>query len=135
MSPSLVAFSHARLTFIGIPEVGPGTKIPVPSSPTPAHNPPPAPTEGNASNAGPIAGGIVGGIVAISLLIAALFFYRRRRRSRASSAARPAGNSLGDGQSAVVPFNSPILSQTPSRASSRRNLYIISTMPAPEPHD
>ena len=46
----------------------------------------PIPTGGHSSNAGAIAGGVVGGIAAISLIVAGLFFYRRRRRLLASSA-------------------------------------------------
>ncbi|KAF8463024.1 hypothetical protein DFH94DRAFT_481856 [Russula ochroleuca] len=120
----------------GTPELGPGTilgssgtsstsassTIPGPASAsvsdssTPNTATPkatPIPIGGHGSKAGLITGGIVGGIAAISLLVAA-FFYRRRRRSRASFAARSAPESAGD--SAFFAYNTPMLSQIPSRA-------------------
>ena len=115
---------YLRLTFIGAPQVGPGSTLPPKSTPSPSPS---------GSKAGPIAGGIVGGIAVITLLVAALF-YRQRRRSRASSAALPAANSAGDEQSAVVAFNSPMLSRTPSQASSGGNPYTVSPVPAPQSH-
>ena len=68
-----VTVSHLRLTFIDSHEIGPG-KTPGPSDLK------------NSSNAGAIAGGIIGGIAAIFIFVAALFLYRRRRRSLATSA-------------------------------------------------
>ncbi|KAF8463025.1 hypothetical protein DFH94DRAFT_481949 [Russula ochroleuca] len=85
------------------------------------------------SKTGLIAGGIVGGITAVSL-VAALFFYRRRRRSQASSAAHPAPESASDRLGGFVAFNTPMLSHIPSRASSARNIYTVSPVPAPQPH-
>jgi len=60
------------------PEVGPGVILGPSDS-------------GHSSNAGIIAGGITGGIAAISILVAALFFYRRQRQLASSAA------SIGDG--------------------------------------
>ena len=67
-----VTVSHSCLTYIDSHEIGPG-KTPGPSDLK------------NSSNAGAIAGGIVGSIAAISIFVAALFLYRRRRRSLATS--------------------------------------------------
>ncbi|KAH9984273.1 hypothetical protein BJV77DRAFT_1153326 [Russula vinacea] len=55
---------------------------------------------GHSSHGGAIAGGVVGGVAVISLLVAGLVFYQRRRRSLESSSAVPL--SPGDGS-----FNAP----------------------------
>jgi hypothetical protein len=103
------------------PELAPGS-TPGPSSPS-----------SPSSKVATIAAVVLGGIVATCLLVAALLFYRRRRRSLASSVARPAPESAGDSQpvGGFVAFNTPMLSQIPSRTSSDRNLYTVSPMPAP----
>jgi hypothetical protein len=69
-----ITVSHPRLTSIDSPERGPGTVL----SPSGSKR---------SSNVGAIAGGVVGGIAVVSVLVAAIFFFLRRRRSRASSAA------------------------------------------------
>ena len=56
-----------RVTFIDSPEIGPGTIL----SPSLL-------VGERGSSVGAIAGGIVGGIAAVSIVAAALFFYRRR---------------------------------------------------------
>ncbi|KAH9984275.1 hypothetical protein BJV77DRAFT_200144 [Russula vinacea] len=95
--------------------------------------------------AGLITCDIVGGIAAITLLfqvlVVALLFYRRRRRSLTSSrrsltssAALPALESAGDGLSAFVAFNTPMLSHIPSQASSGGNPFTVSPVPAPQSH-
>jgi hypothetical protein len=70
-----ITVSHPRLTFIGTPELYPGT-IRGPSS-----------DQKHSSKGGAIAGGILGTIAAVSIIVAASLYFRRRRRSLASSAA------------------------------------------------
>ncbi|KAH9984286.1 hypothetical protein BJV77DRAFT_200294 [Russula vinacea] len=112
----------------------------VPSSPSSTPSSPPSIRSGPSSastsglKAGLIASGIVGGIAAITILVVALFFCRRWRYSLTSSAVPPAPESGGDNLSAFVAFNSPMLSHTPSRASSSRGLYTIFPMSASQPH-
>jgi hypothetical protein len=99
---SHVIVSHTRLTLIDTPEVLPGQTPGIPTSstssvrgsstPTTATH---VPTGVHSSDAGAIAGGVVGGVAAISLLVAGLFFYRRRRSLLASSVSV----SPGDGSS------------------------------------
>lgn len=87
----------SRLTFIDSPELGPGTllgasssSVSAPTSTTTSSNtgtstpvgPRPSPG-GHSSNAGAIAGGIIGSIAVISILVAGFLFYLRRRRSLA----------------------------------------------------
>jgi hypothetical protein len=128
LSHSPVTVSRWRLAFIDAVELSPGMIFSVALSGGPTATP--KPIGGHRSKAGLIAGGIVGGIAGISLLVAALFFYWRRRRSQASYAAPSAPESADDRQSAFVAFNTPMLSQTPSRASSHRNPYTVSPVPA-----
>ncbi|BGO96527.1 A-agglutinin anchorage subunit [Rhodotorula toruloides ATCC 204091] len=47
------------------------------------------------SNAGAIAGGVIGGLAAILLVLTLLFFLRRRRQRAANRAALPTSNTLG----------------------------------------
>ena len=110
LSLSPITVSRRRLTFIDAAELGPGFNLSFSVSSGPiASTATPEPIGGRHSKAGLIAGGIVGGIAVISLLVAASFFYRRWCQQRAAKSA-------GDGQSAVVAFNTPMLSRTPSRA-------------------
>ena len=109
------SFSFRRLTtvFSDFPEIGPGAMIGTSGSPTTgtgtgatrtspsptgstdtssthgfASPPTFTPTPSGGSNAGAIAGGVVGGIAAISIAAAALFFFlRRRQRQQAPQAA------------------------------------------------
>jgi hypothetical protein len=123
--------SHARL-FIGTPELGPGTILgPIgPSSSITTASAGSSPnttgpvkyvTEGHSSNTGAIAGGTVGGVVAISVIIVALFFYRQRRRSQARSAFS------GDGQAGA--YNPNLIQYQP--VSSQETL----TSTLPETHN
>ena len=129
MSLSSVTVSHPRLTFIDTPELAPGA-TPGSSSHLSAFTP--------GLKAGLITCDIVGGIAAITLLfqvlVVALLFYRRRRRLLTSSAALPALESAGDGLSAFVAFNTPMLSHIPSQASSGGNPFTVSPVPAPRSH-
>ena len=147
---SRVSFSHHGLTrvllFIG-PGIGPGVMIgpsstsnttgtSVSASSTPNTATPIVRLGGRGSKAGLITGGIVGGIAAMSLLVAALLFYQRRCRSQASSATQSAVESVGesgDSLSGYFAYNTPMLSQIPSRTSSRRNPYTVSPVLAPQP--
>ncbi|KAI0270212.1 hypothetical protein BGY98DRAFT_268172 [Russula aff. rugulosa BPL654] len=71
------------------PEIGPGTvlgasgsSVSVSASTTGSSNTGTSlPVREHSSNAGAIAGGVIAGIAAISILVAALLFYLRRRRS------------------------------------------------------
>jgi hypothetical protein len=103
------SFSFRRFTtvFSDTPEIGPGALIGTSGSPTTGTGtgatrtspnptgstdtssthgftspptPTPTPTATGGSNAGAIAGGVVGGIAAISIAAAALFFFLRRRQ-------------------------------------------------------
>jgi hypothetical protein len=90
--------THARvLPLIDYPEVGPGmilgtsgtsvsasgyTNLSTFGAPV-SNTTMPTPIGRDSSNVGAIAGGVIGGIAVISILVAALFFYRRRRRSLA----------------------------------------------------
>ena len=111
-----------------------GTSVSASSTPNTATPIPIVRLGGRGSNAGLITGSIVGGIAAMSLLVAALFFYQRLCRSQASSAAQPAVESAGDSLSGYFAYNTPMLSQIPSRTSSRRNPYAVSPLPSPEFH-
>ena len=84
--------SRSPLTFPDTPEAGPGVTIntpvssAIPSSPVSvsAHSPtatssPSSKSRGSSSNVGAVAGGIVGGVVAISAAAFIGFFLRRRR--------------------------------------------------------
>ena len=88
MSLSHVIISHTLLAFIDTPEVLPG-QVPGSSSSSSSvrgsSTATPIPTGKHSPNVGPIAGGAVGGIAAIFLIVAGLFFYRRRRRLLASA--------------------------------------------------
>ncbi len=103
------------------PELGPGTILGptgpsfsssiVPSMTFTTGYPPSSPVGsassnlgGHGSNGGTIAGGTVGGIVAISIVVVALFLYRRRRRPLG-----PSGPYASHEQAA---YNPPMLSQT-----------------------
>ena len=94
----LVTVLQVHLTSLDKPEIGAGTILgssgPSTSSstgPTSSSSPTSSavPIHRNSSNTGAIAGGVVGGIGAISILIAALFFYRRRGRGHQPAPATP----------------------------------------------
>jgi len=84
-----VTVSRPCLTFIDSPELGPGTVLAASGSSVSvtataalsSNTSTSIPVGGHSSNAGAVAGGIIGGIAAISILVAALLFYLRRRRS------------------------------------------------------
>jgi len=85
---SRYCLTPASFTFIGSPELGPGTVLgasgsygSVSASETRSSSTGTSiPVGRHSSNAGAIAGGVIGGIAAISILVAALLFYLRRRR-------------------------------------------------------
>jgi hypothetical protein len=78
------------------------------STPSAASTPTKTP-KGNSSNAGPIAGGIIGGIATISIIVALILYLRRtRRRSQAAAAGVGASQPiLNDGAVGKSPPGSP----------------------------
>ena len=110
-----LTLSHLHLTFLDSPEIAPGTLL-GPSGPssasstsptstsssTSSNSATPVPIRSHSSNTGAIAGGVVGGLAAISIAIAALLYYLRGRQTPTPPAPtaideRPSGfNSLMD---------------------------------------
>ena len=89
------------------------------------------------SNTGAIAGGVVGGVAAISIAVAVIFFYLRRRRLRAMSAAAP---SIGASKSPMDEINQPLTeegtntgSSLPGTPGAPMRLYVRVSIPNPPP--
>ncbi|KAJ7751359.1 hypothetical protein B0H16DRAFT_1840573 [Mycena metata] len=105
------------------------------------------------SDAGPIAGGVVGGLALIALAVLALYLIRRQRRKRAATAAvvepRPfveqvapaTAASLGDSKTLDVSWNNPSLlpssnpasTAPPTSTAATRSTADLSSVPASQP--
>ena len=147
----LVTVLHVHLTSLDSPEIGAGTIL-GPSGPSTSSSTgttssssstsPAAHIHSNSSNTGAIAGGVVGGIGAISILIAALFFGRRFYRQRgwgrqptpptpSAIDERPSGfNSLMDQVPRSMSGPGTIASSLPDMASIQRPYVCVFVAPA-----
>ncbi|KAI9436123.1 hypothetical protein F5148DRAFT_25456 [Russula earlei] len=128
------------------PEIGPGALIGNPSGSTstartgtitagsPSNTntgsnsslPTPSPT-GSSSNTGAIAGGVVGGIAAISIAALAMFFYFRRRGTHEPSSTTAVGNSsqpyMGQIQPSLADEETVVPSSLPGTPVTPMKLY------------
>ncbi|KAF8465585.1 hypothetical protein DFH94DRAFT_782747 [Russula ochroleuca] len=117
LAPGAVLASGATVSASATGPVSPHSTSPRESSSTT-----PAPTHtGSSSNAGAIAGGVVGGVAAISIAVAAIFFFLRRQQPQAPSAAVPG----------VGPFQPPMDEiQRPLTDNETYTAYTASSVPA-----